>query len=240
LPNNEPFLHVAFKHRQGPLTLDVTFALTQPWTVLFGPSGSGKSTILRVISGLLQPSRGTVRLHDQLLLDIAAKVAVPPHRRLVRSTAQAAHLFPNMTVEQNIRYGLAPTAASALIPEILDLFRIAALARKSPAALSGGEQQRASVARAVASAVTTPHALLLLDEPFSGLDLPLRDTLVQALKTWLAHHETPVLSVTHDVSEAFLLNAEVIRLHEGEVVEQGPAKQVLAPERQRILDHLSR
>ena len=219
----------------------MTFNLDRPWSVLFGASGSGKTTILRVISGLLSPRKGVVSLGGRTLLDTAARIAVEPYRRTIRCASQSARLFPHLTIEENIRYGIDEDDADApLIASLRDLFRIAPLLHKVPAELSGGEQQRVSVARAVASAASITGALLLLDEPFNGLDLALRDTLAQDLKEWLSRRQLPVLSVTHDVGEAFLLDAEVLRLQEGRIVEQGAARQVLAGERERILKQLGR
>ncbi|NYF79962.1 ATP-binding cassette domain-containing protein [Granulicella arctica] len=234
-------MQIELKHHQGPLTLDAIFTLTQPWTVLFGPSGSGKTTILRAIQGFVRPDHGKLTLASTPILNTATRLFVPPYQRPVRSAGQSPRLFPNMTVAENIRYGVPiATLAStpALLDEILHLFRLEPLATKQPQALSGGEKQRVSVARATASAVATPNALLLLDEPFTGLDYTLRDTLATDLQSWLAQRRTPVLSVTHDIGEAFLLQAEVLRLEAGRITHQGPTNQVLAPERTRLLTRL--
>ena len=118
---------------------------------------------------------------------------------------------------------------------LLDLLRIAALADKLPRALSGGEAQRVNLARAAAAAST----LLLLDEPFTGLDPALRSELIHDLRAWAGDRNLSVLSVTHDVAEAFQLNAEVIQLAEGRVIQQGPAATVLAEERARLLAQLN-
>jgi molybdate transport system ATP-binding protein len=110
-----------------------------------------------------------------------------------------------------------------------------------PRELSGGESQRVSVARAVVAAATfrgPGPALLLLDEPFSGLDLRLRDELLLELHAWLARRKIPVLSVTHDVGEAFQLGAEIIKIAGGKVVAQGPVGDVLAEERRRLMEQL--
>jgi molybdate transport system ATP-binding protein len=235
--STSPFLQVQIRHHQGPLELDATFALARPWTVLFGPSGSGKTTILRAIQGFIRPDHGQITLASTQVLNTGTHLFLPPHRRPVRSAGQSPRLFPNMTVTGNIRYG-APTANPTLLDEILHLFRIESLVAKSPQALSGGERQRVSVARAVASAVTIPGTLLLLDEPFTGLDYTLRDALATDLQCWLTERQTPVLSVTHDIGEAFLLQAEVLRLESGRIAAQGPTHQVLAQERTRLLDQL--
>lgn len=243
MSNSPALLQVDIKHRQGPLAIEVGFALTEPWTVLFGSSGSGKTTILRTIMGFVRPDVGKIVLGSgQVLVDRTARLFVPPHWRGVRSAGQSARLFPGKTVRQNVTFGTGwsskPDEARNLVDEVLQLFRIDTLAEKMPEALSGGEQQRVSVARAVASAVTNSGALLLLDEPFTGLDFALRDELMLELQTWLREWKTPVLSVTHDVGEAFLLDAEVIRMAEGRVVEQGPVEQVLARERERLRGQL--
>jgi molybdate transport system ATP-binding protein len=107
--------------------------------------------------------------------------------------------------------------------------------------LSGGERQRVSVARAVAAAATydgIDKPLLLLDEPFAGLDSVLRDELVIALRDWLARWKIPVLSVSHDIGECYLLGAEVVRMAEGQVMEQGPVDEILDEERRRLMKQL--
>jgi molybdate transport system ATP-binding protein len=242
-PAGDAKLAVQFNHCQGNLDLDVRFALEQPWTVLFGPSGSGKTTVLRSIAGFVRPATGRIVAFDKkVMLDSAAKVYVRPHLRPVRSAAQGARLFPHMTVGANVVFGSGwhskPADTNQLVDEVLALFGLRAMADRMPRDLSGGESQKAAVARAVVSAVTGGKTILLLDEPFSGLDLRVRDELLSRLKDWLAVWKMPVLSVTHDVAEAFQLGAEVIKLADGKVVEQGPVEVVLAEERRRLLGQL--
>ncbi len=240
-------LRAEIEHRAGSLLLQVRFALTQEWTILFGPSGSGKSTLLRVLAGLLKPQRGHIEYGETgiLLLDTGRRIFVPVHRRPIRGSAQTAWLFPGRTVRQNIAFGMGwssnPEDQDQIIQDVLELFRLLTLADRRPHQLSGGERQRVSVARAVASAITFDgpgHAILLLDEPFTGLDSALRDLLAVELRDWLRRWKVTVLSVSHDVAECFLLGAEVIRLTEGQIVEQGPVEKVLAGERERILMEL--
>ena len=133
------------------------------------------------------------------------------------------------------------TAASKVVEEAMRLFRLQDLFDRKPQELSGGEKQRVSVARAVISAVTYDEpgaALLLLDEPFSGLDYEMRDELVGGLREYLVQWNIPVLSVTHDIGEAFQLDAEVIRIAEGKVVQQGPVSDTLKDERRRLMNQL--
>ncbi len=243
----EDLLSVKLRHRQGSLRMAVEFRLAAPWTVLFGPSGSGKSTVLRAIAGFVRPEEGRIVCcrSERVLLSTAERIFVPPHLRPVRSAGQTARLFPSMRVRENVAYGLgwrsqseSRANAQEVVEEVLSIFRLSTLAQRRPGDLSGGERQRASVARAVVSAVTfegAERALLLLDEPFSGLDGALRDELAISLREYLARWKVPALSVSHDVGEAFLLRAEVIRIAEGRVTAQGPVEVVLGAERDRLL-----
>lgn len=237
-------LTVRMEHRVGTVSLDVSFALTEQWTVLFGPSGSGKTTVLRAIAGFVRPDAGSIA-RETVLFDRATNVFVRAHLRPVRSAGQTARLFPHMTVRWNTVYGSQRRSkgldATGIAEQVLELFRLKGLEDRLPRDLSGGERQRVSVARAVVSATTfggPERPLLLLDEPFSGLDHAMRDDLLAELREWLERWKIPVLSVTHDVGEAFQLGAEVIKLADGRVVQQGPVATVLAEERTRLMEQL--
>jgi molybdate transport system ATP-binding protein len=238
-------LNVKIRHKVGTLALDMHFALTQPWTVLFGPSGGGKTSVMRAIGGFVHPDEGVITYGTDVLLDRAAGIFVPAHARPVRSAGQLPRLFPHMTVRRNVLYGSGwrskPTDERRLSDEVLTLFRLNSLAERMPRDLSGGEKQRVSVARAVVSAATSEDvkkSLLLLDEPFTGLDSRIRDSLAAEVPEWLAARRIQVLSVTHDIGEAFLLGAEVIKIADGRVIHQGPVCEVLAEERQKLLEQL--
>jgi molybdate transport system ATP-binding protein len=251
-----PQVDVDLRHRIGTLNVDVRFSLTQPWTILFGPSGSGKTTILRAIAGLVHPTSAKIvttvvdfqgQEQNRWLIDTQEWHFVECHKRHIPLAAQRASLFPHMTVRQQIGYGMRLMAKNPddedselescdeKTQEIFSLFRIVHLADKLPRALSGGEAQCVSMARAAASA----SRLLLLDEPFSGLDMALASEIMQDLQPWAAKRNLCVLSVTHDVAEAFQLGAEVIKLAEGRVMEQGPVEVVLAEERAGLLQQLN-
>jgi molybdate transport system ATP-binding protein len=238
------------RHRIGTLAIDVAFSLTQSWTVLFGPSGSGKSTILRAIAGLVQPDSGKIARissptrdrteHDTafFLFDSGAKKCLPAYTRGIPLAPQASSLFPHMSVAENVAYGRRrqSEASNSEIAAALAVFCIAHLAGKGAAELSGGEAQRVNLARAALAAER--DGVLLLDEPFTGLDLALRSELMLGLQTWAVERNLCVLSVTHDVAEAFQLGAEVIKIADGKVVQQGPVEVVLAEERARLLRQL--
>jgi molybdate transport system ATP-binding protein len=239
---------VAVRHRIGPLDVDIDFKLTQPWTILFGASGSGKTTILRAMAGLLRPNDAAISLsafgQPVVVVDTTAGTFVPADRRQTRLVAQQATLFPHMTVRENIAFGARPandgSGSKEFVDAAIDQFHLGKLIAKVPTELSGGERHRVAIARTVTSAVSlVGGAVLLLDEPFTGLDVPLRDSLIDDLKRMLAMYRIPVLSVTHDVAEAFQLGAEVIKIADGKVVEQGPVEVVLAEERKRLLVQLN-
>jgi molybdate transport system ATP-binding protein len=243
-----PHLSVRIQHRLGALELDVAFTLTQPWTVLFGPSGSGKTTVLRAIAGFVRPDAGRIvsRFYGRefVMTDTAKKVFVEPHKRSVRVAGQGAALFPHLTVRENIAFGARSqtegAAAANIVQEAIERFQLPGMAEKFPSMLSGGERQRVAIARAATAAVSLSEgSILLLDEPFTGQDVQLRDELIEELRGWLAHMERPVLSVTHDVGETFQLGTEVIKIADGRVVRQGPVAEVLALERERLLEQLN-
>lgn len=253
----DSFRHeVQLRHRVGPLSLDVRFELTQPWTVLFAPSGAGKSTILRIIAGLERPDSGFVAMRTTLatrpplperlfvLTDTVAKIMVPPHKRVVRYVAQRPALFPHKTVLDNVIYRMPSMVRDederrerdAYLETILTLCRISELRHKMPSQLSGGERQRVALARAIAAGF---GHLLMLDEPFTGMDGVLRDEMIAGLKEWQAKVGSPILMVTHDLGEVFATGAEVMRMEDGRIVAVGPAEVVLASERERLLRVLS-
>ena len=216
--------HLRLDTSLGVFHLNADITLTAPWTVIFGPSGSGKSTILRAAAGLVRNA------------DLDAKT--PPHLRSVAYAPQGAVLFPHLSVRKNIAFATDSThrPSPKLIDEILDLFDLSPLANRVPRDLSGGERQRVNLARAFGVPQPT---LILLDEPFTGLDRTLRDLLLPRMQRRALELRVPILSVTHDVEEAILLNAEVVRIHQGAVVDQGPAARVLAGEREAMFNILS-
>jgi molybdate transport system ATP-binding protein len=232
-----PHHHLRLSTQLGTLILDLDLAFTAPWSILFGPSGSGKSTVLRALCGLLPSARPLIHRGDPPGQHNISLTALPAHLRRIAYAPQQPALFPHLTVRQNIAFShtLRPHASPQLLSQVLTLFDLAPLAARTPAALSGGERQRVSLARAFA----LPDAkLILLDEPFTGLDLALRDELLPRIREHLAARSLPCISVTHDVDEALQLSAEVFRIDAGRITMHGPARTVLAPERARLLNTL--
>ncbi len=226
-----PSYAISIRHAAGPLALDVKFALEAPWTALFAPSGAGKTTILRIVAGIDRPDSGRVVTGPGLvLLDTARRIFVPPHLRRIRMAAQRPALFPHLSVLENVRYRKTGTDA------IFDLCRISHLRDKMPAQLSGGERQRVALARTLSA---PDCRLLLLDEPFTGLEASMRDEIIQDLRAFTAERDIPVLLVTHDLGEVFTAQAQVLKMEGGRIVASGTAAEVLAEERTRLLQRLN-
>jgi len=224
------------RHAPGSsaFTLDVAFDLPAGITILFGPSGSGKSTLLDCISGLLAPDRGRISINGCALFDSAAGVNFPPQARRFAYLFQSLALFPHLTVEQNVCYGIVDLPLeekSRRTAAILGLFRVQMLRTRKPRELSGGEKQRVALAR---SLVTNPR-VLLLDEPLTGLESGLKFSIVEDLRVWNAANRIPILYVTHNREEVDALGERVIALEHGRVVSAGIPHEVLdAPRRARL------
>ncbi len=210
----------------GGFPLRCAFQVEREVVVLFGASGAGKTSILESIAGFRRPERGHIEIGGRVLFDAASGQFVPVHLRRVGYLSQQPALFPHMTVEQNIAYGLhgmASTEREERVRAMMERFQISALADRRPAAISGGEQQRAALARAL---VCEPEALLL-DEPLSALDLRLKTVLLELLFEWQREREVPMLYVTHDQQEAYSLARRLLVVEHGQITADGDPRQVL-------------
>jgi molybdate transport system ATP-binding protein len=159
-----------------------------------GPSGAGKTTLLKVIAGLIQPENGTIKVNDDLWFDSSAKYTKRIQDRSVGFVFQDYALFPNMTVEQQLRYG---SKDDTYINHLLEIGQMESFRKSMPKQLSGGQQQRVAILRAL----STKPALLLMDEPFSALDQSLKTQMISNLRTLFNEQKTTVLLVTHSQDE---------------------------------------
>ncbi len=194
-------------------------------TVLFGPSGCGKTTLLRCLAGLERPERGTIRFGDETWLDSEAGIFLSPQRRGIGYLSQEPALFPHLSVGRNIAYGLRGVTAAERrrrVAEMLDRFGLDGLEHRPPREVSGGQRRRVALAR---SLIRRPR-LLLLDEPLSALDAPLREQLRREIRRLLAEFDIPVVLVTHDRVEAIALADRVIVLDGGRIRQEGPVDEV--------------
>ena len=235
-------LELAFNAWRGGFHLQVECRLAAPWTVVFGPSGAGKTTLLRLLSGLdgwRNGARvaGRAAFDGEVLADTARGLWRAPGQRKIAFVTQQPALFPHLNVKENVAYGLRrqdQETREARVREMLELVDATSLVFRRPQDLSGGQAQRIALARALA----TDPRLLLLDEPFSALDGVASDALLQRLQMWLREKNVQAVLATHDVSDALVTGAEVLLLREGRLAAQGPAAEVLASDRVRLLDRL--
>jgi molybdate transport system ATP-binding protein len=214
--------------RRPAFTLDVEITADQGEVVaVIGPNGAGKSTLLGVLSGLIVPDEGEVRLGERTVT--GPGLHVPPHRRGVGLLAQQALLFPHLTAAANVAFGpraqgVPRRQAAARARELLAAVDLAGLAGRRPAGLSGGQQQRVALARAMAP---RPE-LLLLDEPLAALDVDAAPAMRSLLRRVVQDEQQTAVLVTHSALDALVLADRVVVLTGGRVVEEGATREVLA------------
>jgi len=218
-------LEVAIEKQVSDFRLAVEFTADGAPLGLLGPSGSGKSMTLRAIAGLETPDRGRIVLDGRVLFDSARRINVPPRERKIGLLFQNYALFPHLTVAENIAFGLQrlPESERARrVAQHLSAAHLNDLANRYPASLSGGEQQRVALGRALA---VEPKALLL-DEPFSALDTHLRSALERQLRETLETYRGSTLFVSHNLEEAYRVCENLVVLERGSVAARGPKEEV--------------
>jgi len=207
-------------------TLDVAWTAGDGVSVLFGPSGSGKTLTLQCLAGLVRPEAGRIVVDGRVLFDSAAGIHVPPQERRLGYVFQGYALFPHLTVRSNVAFGLRrrPLAErDQRTAEVIERLGLVGLEGRCPRELSGGQRQRVALGRALAN----EPALVLLDEPLSALDLPLRRALRDELQAILADWRMPAVLVTHDFSEAYQLGDRVVIYEAGRVRQAAPRGDLL-------------
>jgi molybdate transport system ATP-binding protein len=221
-------------HEGHDFLLEVAFEAAPGFTILFGPSGAGKTTLLDCIAGLNMPDSGRISVGGRALFDSSQSINVAVAKRDVGYVFQDLALFPHLTVAQNVGYGLSHLSNSERaqrITTILETFRIAHLEHRNAREVSGGERQRAALARTL---VLDP-SILLLDEPLAALDTATKSRIFDDLRQWYRTHRLPILYVTHNRDEVFALGERVIVLDAGRIVAEGtPHEVMMAPMQETV------
>jgi len=219
-------LEAKFKMNYPGFNLDVELNLpAKGVTVVFGPSGSGKTTLLRCLSGLERAPSGTLKLDDQVWQDEG--IFIPIHQRKVGLVFQESRLFPHLSIQQNLLYGYQRTQSverNLHLDEVVEVLGLAALLKRAPDKLSGGEKQRVAIGRAL---LTSPK-LLLMDEPLASLDMQRKAEIIPFIKRIEDEFKTPIIYVTHSVDEVLQLVDTMVILQAGKVANFGPVQEVFS------------
>ena len=227
-----------YMNPEGSFILNVHFRALAGFTIVFGASGAGKTTMLDCIAGLGDPDDGRIAVGGVALYDFDTKVNVVPWKRKIGYVLQELALFPHLTAEENVAYGLdalSPQERKERSREILQAFRIDHVRARRPGQISGGERQRVALARTL---VTEP-CVLLLDEPLAALDHPTRSLIVHDLRRWNQKRRVPILHVTHSAEEVFALGDEAMVLDAGKIIAQGRPHDVMRAPRLETVAQLS-
>jgi molybdate transport system ATP-binding protein len=220
-------LEVTLAKRLPGFRLEVAWTGDEGIVVLFGPSGAGKSLTLQCLAGLARPDAGRVVVDGRVFFDAAAGVDLPPRARRLGYVFQGYALFPHLTVAENVAFGLRGEPRGARrrrAAAALERLGIAEVADRYPHELSGGQRQRVALGRALAP----DPAVLLLDEPLSALDAPLRHRLREELGRVIREWGKTVVLVTHDLAEAFQLGERIVVYEQGRVIQAAPKAELLS------------
>ena len=206
-------------------TLAVDTSFDRPITGIFGPSGSGKTALLEIVAGLRRPVAGLIRLNETVLTDASKSLFVRPRERHLGYVPQDLALFPHLNVKRNLLYGFpgdSNTDELFTLDHVAEAMEISSLLENPVTQLSGGEQQRVAFARAILS---RPR-LMLLDEPMSSLDTPLKQRLFPFLRRIRDEFEIPLVYVTHDAAELSALCDEVVMMERGRVMRRASSVEI--------------
>ncbi len=202
---------------RGDFIVEAKFKIERGITALFGPSGSGKTTILSMIAGVVKPTHGRIVLDGQVLFDGAAGMNLAPEQRRIGYVFQDRRLFPHLSVEKNLLYGyrLLDSNTDAQKPaDVIALLELSSFLRRKPETLSGGEQQRVAIGRAL---LMSPH-LLLMDEPLASLDARRKAEILPYLERLRDNVRLPILYVSHDEREVARLAKRTIPVIDGRAI----------------------
>jgi molybdate transport system ATP-binding protein len=231
-------LEVKIKRNLPGFNLDVAFNIDKEILAILGSSGSGKTMTLMCIAGLIKPDEGHISLNGRVLFDSVNKINIPTRERRVGFVFQQYALFPHLTVEENIAYGISnpdKKGAKKRVKELLELIHVQQMGKRLPRQLSSGQQQRVALARALAA----EPELLLLDEPFSALDTVRKERLEMELLNLQQFYRGNMLFVTHDLAQGFKLSSRMAIFDSGQIVQFDAKEQVISAPASRIAARLA-
>jgi len=219
---------VTVRKQLGTFSLDAVFtAPARGITALFGRSGVGKTTIINLVAGILAPDAGRITLDDHVFYDADARIALPPERRRIGFVFQDSRLFPHLSVEANLRYGLrrARAADSPIgFDAVVDVLGVSHLLPRQPQTLSGGERQRVALGRAL---LAQPR-LLLMDEPLASLDAPRKAEILSYIERLRDEFRLPMIYVSHSLDEVTRLADHLLVVSDGRIAASGPLADVVS------------
>lgn len=214
-------LDLKLTKQQGDFQIDISFIAPDIGvTALFGRSGAGKTSVINMVAGLVRPDRGHIIVNGRTLFDAAKGVIVPPEKRRMGYIFQDGRLFPHLSVQSNLTYGMRLTPSSErhiALDDVVDLLGLQRLLHRRPAKLSGGEKQRVAIGRAL---LTSP-TLLLMDEPLASLDSHRKAEVLPFLSRLCNELSTPILYVSHSLEEILNLADTMVLMDEGRVAASG-------------------
>lgn len=211
-------LQKILKSSTGEMKLDLNIQVEEGKLItVYGKSGAGKSTLLMLLAGLMNPEDGYIRIGNDIWTDTAKHIFLPPQKRNIGFVFQEYALFPNMTVRENLCFGLGKGQSKAVVDKLVDIIDLGQLQNRKPNTLSGGQKQRVALARAL---VSQPK-MLLLDEPLSALDHEMRVKLQSYILEVHREFDLTTLLISHDVSEIIRLSDFMIEMDQGKIVKQG-------------------
>ena len=211
---------------ESPLDISLTIKKGE-FVAIYGNSGAGKTTILRILAGLTQAEKATVKVEDSVWDDSAKKIHLSVQKRSIGFVFQDFALFPNLTVKENLEFALSKNDSKEIVSELIELMELQSLQHSKPQNLSGGQKQRAALARAI---VRKPE-ILLLDEPLSALDDEMRFKLQDYILKIHQKYNLTTLMVSHSISEIFKLSDKVIVVEKGKIVKEGTPETVFSEQK---------
>lgn len=224
----DKILEFDIKLRRNNFLLDIKADIEEGITGIYGPSGHGKTSMLNSIAGLVTPDSGYIIIKGESVFDSVGRINLPVQKRKIGYVFQDIRLFPHLTVEKNLKYGQASKLASGVnFDEIIATLNIQNLLQKKPDECSGGEKQRIAIGRALLSGAK----ILMMDEPFSAVDVNLRNNIIPFLEAVSRRFSIPMLIVSHDLPDLLSLTDKLMLLKDGRIKALGRFHDLLLDER---------